>query len=343
MAKAFTLIIVGIEHDKQEALAKDFAQTFSINPEIAQQILSCAPIVFVDDLTKQELRAITPKLVDLSSKGIEFRVTVGKVENLPKLNWPVRPQFTLTPIPRTSGLSFDMVNTTFICPNCGEAYLFKRIGKIKIAVEKEAPVKEEVKPPEPVKPAPVSAPQPPPVKPEVEEKVELPAPEEVPAGVVEEIKIEGVDELQPMPEVSDVEPLAEGISPLEIPEEVEAKEPETAAAPAPPKQAPAPAKPPAPKQVEPEPQEPPVEQVPVEEELYNVFLPNIPISKRDEAVKIISQIRGISVQEARKLVAKTVVPVLKEVPKSKADEAVNRLRAIKLTARITKSTTKRPG
>ena len=83
------------------------------------------------------MKAISPTLGELSKNGMEFRVTARVAGKLPKVNWPVRPQFTAGGAPGVSGLAFEWDNTAFVCPGCGESFLFRRLGKLQLA---EAPV-----------------------------------------------------------------------------------------------------------------------------------------------------------------------------------------------------------
>ena len=113
----FSLIVVEVDAAIIDEAAESLSEAFRLDPGVTQQVLRSAPIVFARGLTKHEIKAITPKLVDLSKMGIEWRVTARPTGKLPKLNWPVRPQFTagnsggaaLTP-------AFDWQDSAFVCP-----------------------------------------------------------------------------------------------------------------------------------------------------------------------------------------------------------------------------------
>ena len=87
----FNLIISNVTTDQIEEAAAKFAAAFSLDPGIATQIVKSAPIIFASDLSKREVKAITPALQELSKLGIEFRVTSRLTKKIPKVNWPVRP------------------------------------------------------------------------------------------------------------------------------------------------------------------------------------------------------------------------------------------------------------
>src|SRR5262249_60105031 len=63
----------------------------------------------------------------------ELRGTARVTSKLPKVNWPVRPQFTAGGTTGVSGLAFEWDNNAFVCPGCGESFLFRRLGKVQVA------------------------------------------------------------------------------------------------------------------------------------------------------------------------------------------------------------------
>src|SRR5262245_35901091 len=106
----FNLIVAGVDSDRIPEASRQFARAFSLDETVAQQICKAAPIVFAQKLTKSEVKAISPSLTDLSRLGIEFRVTARVGAKLPKVNWPVRPQFTAGGMPDVNGLAFQWDN-----------------------------------------------------------------------------------------------------------------------------------------------------------------------------------------------------------------------------------------
>jgi hypothetical protein len=132
-AGEFNLIVVEVESARIADAAKAFARAFNLDEAIALQVCKSAPINFAQKLTKQEVKAITPTLSDLSKNGMEFRVTARVAGKIGKLNWPVRPSFTAGGIAGVTGLAFEWDNTSFVCPGCGETFLFRRLGKLKLS------------------------------------------------------------------------------------------------------------------------------------------------------------------------------------------------------------------
>ena len=130
-AGEFSLIVAEVDPAMIDEAAESLAESFHLDPAVSLQVLKSAPIVFARGMTRHEVKSISPRLVVLSKMGIELRVTARPTGRMPKLNWPVRPQFTagnsggphLNP-------AFDWQDAAFVCPSCGEAFLFKRMGSL---------------------------------------------------------------------------------------------------------------------------------------------------------------------------------------------------------------------
>jgi ribosomal protein L7/L12 len=354
-AGEFNLIVVEVESARIPDAAKAFGRAFSLDDTIATQICKSAPIIFAQKLSKQEVKAITPVLGELSKNGMEFRVTARVAGKLPKVNWPVRPQFTSGGAPGVTGLAFEWDNNAFVCPGCGESFLFRRLGKLQLA---EAPVVVGSNGAEaaqaaaaPVHAARAAAPQP--VKASVSASDDdgfaesaLPAPRAVGvegvaplAGEGESLDLpEAIDEIkladEPAPEapmLQDAEPLPSAEPLEELPgsdggfgADAEPLAPtEEAVAEEPVAEAEAPAA---------------EEEAPAEAgELYNVFLSKITdTSKRDKAAELISKVKGCSTSEAKELTTRLVIPLAKNVSKNKAEDILNQFKKLKIFGRMTK-------
>ena len=358
-AGEFNLIVVEVESARLADAAKAFGRAFSLDDTIATQICKSAPIIFAQKLTKQEVKAITPTLGDLSKTGMEFRVTARVAGKLPKVNWPVRPQFTAGGAAGVNGLAFEWDNNAFVCPGCGESFLFRRLGKLQLA---EAPVVVGSNGAEaaqaaaaPAHAARAAAPQP--VKATVSSaeadegfaESALPAPRAV--GVEGVAPLAGEGESLDLPEALDdlkfpdepvQDPLLPDAEPLQAPEPLEelsgsdggfAADAEPLAPIEPEAEPLAEAEPVA------EPEAPPVEEeAPAEAgELYNVFLSKITdTSKRDKAAELIAKVKGCSTSEAKELTTRLVIPLAKNVSKNKAEDILNQFKKLKIFGRMTK-------
>jgi hypothetical protein len=354
----FNLIVVEVESGRISEAAKAFAKAFSLDEGIANKICSGAPINFAQKLTKQEVKSVSPVLAELSKSGIEFRITARLPERLPKVNWPVRPQFTAGGSPAASGLAFEWDNNAFVCPGCGESFLFRRLGKVKL-VEPPVVVGQNG-----TEAAHVAAPA---------VAARAAAPQPVKATVAAGTQLESYeDSMRPAPRAVGVEgvaPLAGEGESLDLPEtvdEVRTQEEPLAEEPALPEAEPLPAPEPLtelpgsdggfgesaePQLAEPEPEPvaaPPAEPEPAavaEEEapagdpgeLYNVFLSKITdTSKRDKAAELISKVKGCSTAEAKELTTRLVIPLAKNVTKAKAEDILNQFKKLKIFGRMTK-------
>lgn len=347
MAEAgeFNLIVASVDSSAGAETPKKFAAAFGLDETIAQQICKSAPIIFAQKLTKAEVKAISPALTDLSKAGMEFRVTARIAGKLPKVNWPVRPQFTAGGTEASAGHAFEWDNNAFVCPGCGETFLFRRLGKLQLAeapaaaapsngaeissVRRAVPAARQAVPvpqfegvegirpvagegesldlPDvtPMEEAPAPAPEP--------ELLPEPAAEPAAEADPEPIPLDDLPNAEPLPEPSAGE-FSGGLG-----------EPEALPEAAPIEEAP----------VAPEPVE--EEAPPASGELYNVFLSKITdTSKRDKAAELIAKIKGCSGGEAKELTTRLVIPLAKNVAKEKAEDILNQFKKLKIFGRMTK-------
>lgn len=342
----FNLIIESVDTGDLKASAAQFAKAFGLEADLTQAMLSKAlPVLFVSRLTKKEVKAILPILEELSRHGFEFRVT-ATTPKIAKVNWLKRPDFTAAGS-GSNAIAFDWQGTAFICPTCGDTFLFKRLGPgfpVGLAEPPSAPAvaRASASTPTPVK---ITAPPPsapPPAKPEFEPEPPLgpepepllesasppppPSPSPSPAPAVN-LRLEGEDE-EPSPLPAEFEGSAEVVPLDDLPPAKQSTDLEA----------------------------PVVQQGPISAALdeasgaaiqpssasgesYNVFVPEVKdAQKREEVVRLISEIRACSPDEARKLTRRIMIPVAKNVPREKAEKILSEFRRLKITGRMTKAT-----
>ncbi len=325
-AGEFSLIVTEVESARLAEAARDFALAFSLDDTIAQQICKSAPIIFAQKLTKSEVKAISPTLTELSRSGIEFRVTARMGQKLPKVNWPIRPQFTAGGSGSPNGLAFEWENTAFVCPGCGETYLFRRLGKLKLAdtaaSTSTGPITGEFRGP---------------VAPAAASKSSAPVPVEVTDIMLEPeplpAQVEGVEGLQPLAGEGESLELPETMAPVMLEADVAEPVPveplpdlETDVAPAAPAAAPLPAE-----------EMAADEAPPPGGDAYNVFLSKITdTSKREKAADLISKIKKCGLNEAKELTSRLVIPLAKNVGKERAEDILNQFKKLKIFGRMTK-------
>lgn len=322
------------------------AEAFGLDPALTQAMLKTTPIIFATKLTKSEVKALSPRLQELSKQGFEFRIT-ARTAKLPKVNWLVRPNFALPSTGSSGPVAFDFQNTAFVCPSCGDTFVFARVGKIPLSdANPGTPPLPATPTPLPSKSAtgsiPVAKPaEPPKVKVSIPPKLELEdgaganptyakksgdafADAELVEPLTDEA-LEGgdvaIDEDAPQIDLSSIEGPAEGESNPAIKTSVnlssalddtlnEQASKETAAAQA---------------------------QAIANGELYNVFVPEVKDKARlEEVVKLVMQVRGLSEEEARKLTKRLMIPVAKGVSKDEAERILAQFKKIKTTGRMTK-------
>lgn len=352
----FSLIIEDVESGRLEEATAAFAAAFSLDQLLSSQMLNAAPIIFASKLTKAEVRAITPKLTELSGMGIEFRLTARVAGKIPKVNWPVRPQFTAGGALNSVGVAFSWDNNAFVCPSCGDTFLFRKLGKLPLTepppppaapaaspatpstpAQKVAPAAARARKPEGGRPLPsgqsleeatesldVMAQEPETIN--LQDDVSVPsvdAPLDVATGDGEQIELAGeVEEIRLEDEPAGPELVApDETAPAEEPATVEIQE---------------------------------TVEAPEEEETapvataakggdsgggdrYNVFLSKITDrSRQDKVAELISKVKGCSMTEARDLTTRLVIPIAKSVPKDHAEDILGQFKKIKVFGRMTK-------
>ncbi len=360
-AGEFNLIVVEVESARLADAAKAFGRAFGLDDTIATQICKSAPIIFAQKLTKQEVKAITPTLGDLSKTGMEFRVTARVAGKLPKVNWPVRPQFTAGGATGVNGLAFEWDNNAFVCPGCGESFLFRRLGKLQLAEPPAAVGSNGAEAAQaaaaPAMAARAAAPQP--VKATVSAAETGESDEGFAEAALPAPRAVGVEGVAPLAGEGESLDLPEALADLKFPDDPAPEDPllpdaEPLPAPEPLEELPgsdggfaADAEPLAPTDPEPlaeaeplaEPEAAPVEEeAPAEAgELYNVFLSKITdTSKRDKAAELIAKVKGCSTSEAKELTTRLVIPLAKNVSKNKAEDILNQFKKLKIFGRMTK-------
>jgi len=98
--RGFTLIVVSVDETKLKDVAPQFANVFSLDKEIANKMLKSAPIVFLTNVSREKVKTMAPNLLELSTNGIEFRLTKREVKDLEVLR---------------------------VCPKCGETFILKKL------------------------------------------------------------------------------------------------------------------------------------------------------------------------------------------------------------------------
>ncbi len=148
-----------------EEIAAEFARYFKFEQEVAEQILRSCPVVFLRRMSKGDIKAIKPSLLELSKLGVEFTISPRLPKNIPSIIWPFQPAFAATAEGEVvKAINFQWAGNAVVCPGCGETFVFRPIGKPSLKVEETSVQAEAPAAPVDEAPAPVRTPPPEPPK-----------------------------------------------------------------------------------------------------------------------------------------------------------------------------------
>lgn len=152
---SYHIIITGINESLLPQAVKEFALACNLTDEISGQILKNSPITFLSNLSRNEMKSIKPKLLYLSKSGIEFTVSPTLSPDIPGVIWPIPSYYKQIAGGKILNyIDYQCDNNAFICPKCGESFIFQRINNPFVSFEQlikqlsvppPAPEKEEVK------------------------------------------------------------------------------------------------------------------------------------------------------------------------------------------------------
>ncbi|MBI3099672.1 MAG: hypothetical protein HYY93_15795 [Planctomycetes bacterium] len=368
MTALYDVIVTVADGPRIDEASGVFARSFSISPESAGQVLKCAPIIFLSGIKRSEIRTIKSALYEVSKYGVEFKLTSKPSPAIPRVVWPTKPNIeTLGHTAAIPALGFTFGNAAITCPSCGEVLVVRQLGKPVIhpaapATPSSSPALKPAPAPAPSKPAARAAPPPPKPEPKPAKKparVEEPEEIEEPLELVEDAAVEA-EEVEEVPTLDDTLDVGEPLEEVEEVPELEEEPPKRPAA----KGGKLPAKPepraaarpvpkaaakPAPKvdeeetlEVAEEPEvkapKPTPSRVAADgEPLFSVFLSKIgDPAKQAEAAKLIAEIRGIPLKEAKEKAKGMLIPVLKDVSKDEADACLEKFQKLKIPGKVTK-------
>jgi len=275
-------------------------------------------------LDKNSLKILKGRLVGLSKMGVEFMLSTRLSATIPRVVWPGKtPNYTEAP----SGdlikfVDFQWRGNAFVCPNCAETFVFKRMGN---PLTRYLRVKEEsVSKPEATEPKIITdaIPEEKPVQMDESDVVELPPLTAEPAAIEETGE---VVELAPIEDVAEESPeTLEPIDILECPGEVQdapAAVAEVAGAEG---------------ELLPEPEPVVVDEAAAQSDVCNLFLTSIPADKKLKAAELIAKIKNIPVKQAEVLTTRLLVPILKEVPEKDAAKCLEEFHKFGIRGKVVK-------
>jgi hypothetical protein len=119
----FCLVVEKVDPARIGDAASRLARALSLDTTLAEHVCRSAPVVLLEGLSKSEMKELQPRLAEASKAGAEFRLTVQPKEGTPRISWPERPQLGE---PAPSGAAFYWGHSAFVCPCCGETFVFQR-------------------------------------------------------------------------------------------------------------------------------------------------------------------------------------------------------------------------
>ncbi|HAT10601.1 MAG TPA: hypothetical protein DCS97_08420 [Planctomycetes bacterium] len=92
MSSDYTLILRACPEGHREAAAVFLGKLFSLKEHTCQQIVGSCPIILLSGLAREEAGAIHLLVHGLAASGAQVEVTAHPIGELPKIDWPRRPQ-----------------------------------------------------------------------------------------------------------------------------------------------------------------------------------------------------------------------------------------------------------
>ena len=92
MPGTYSMILRACPDASREAVTVMLGRAFSLKEATCASIATSTPIVLLTDLSRDEAAALSLALVPLESRGAVIEFTTGEVAELPKIDWPRRPQ-----------------------------------------------------------------------------------------------------------------------------------------------------------------------------------------------------------------------------------------------------------
>jgi len=92
MPGTYSMILRACPDVSREAVTQLLGRAFSLKEATCASITSSTPIVLLTDLSRDEAAALSLALVPLETRGAIIEFTTIEVAELPKIDWPRRPQ-----------------------------------------------------------------------------------------------------------------------------------------------------------------------------------------------------------------------------------------------------------
>lgn len=139
MEKRYSIYISAFSGKNVEAAVNVLAKSFNIKAEYAKMMLENIPVLFMNNLTRKEVRTVKGKLISLSKQGIEFTITAEDIPYLMKVSYSSDSKEVI-------GVESSWYNLAFSCPHCKNLILLKPLRCSSAEKEDETPKIEKTPP-----------------------------------------------------------------------------------------------------------------------------------------------------------------------------------------------------
>lgn len=117
MERKYSIYISAFSGKSLQESANILAKTFNLTVENAKKILENVPVLFMNNLTRKEVRTLKGKLISVSKAGVEFTVSAQDLPYLAKVSYHTDMQ--------NARIEGNWYNFAFSCPHCKNLILLK--------------------------------------------------------------------------------------------------------------------------------------------------------------------------------------------------------------------------
>ena len=87
-----SIVLQSVAPNTEPSVSKALSMCFGVKPETAASVVSAAPIILLNELDDDELASLLFTMRPLELSGAELSFGTPHNDNLPKIDWPQRPQ-----------------------------------------------------------------------------------------------------------------------------------------------------------------------------------------------------------------------------------------------------------
>jgi len=117
--------------DEFREAVDQFSEGFHVERELSKKILRCAPVLLLNDLSKNDVSDVKSILTGITENvPVSFRVTSAELPPLPEVTWTERPNFDdRAPEDPFLDAELRLNGNALSCPNCDEMIILNRSSR----------------------------------------------------------------------------------------------------------------------------------------------------------------------------------------------------------------------